>query len=90
LDDLEEFKICTGYRVQSSSDSGEPHEIGGRMPATIQEFGEWKALYEKQTGWNCDTSKFITFGSVPDDLQSFVRMIETKAQREVVFVSTSH
>jgi len=60
------------------------------MPATIQEFGEWKALYEKQTGWNCDTSKFITFGSVPDDLQSFVRMIETKAQREVVFVSTSH
>lgn len=25
LDDLEEFKICTSYTVQSSSDSGEPH-----------------------------------------------------------------
>ncbi len=49
------------------------------MPATIKELGEWKARYENVKGWNCDSSKFITFGSVPNDLQSFVRFIETKA-----------
>jgi len=43
LDDLENFNICTGYTVQSASDSGEPHIVSGRMPATIKEFGEWKA-----------------------------------------------
>ncbi len=58
------------------------------MPATIKELGAWKARYEEVKGWNCNSSKFITFGSVPNDLQSFVRFIETKAKREVVFVST--
>ena len=64
--------------------------IEGRMPATIKEFGEWKATYEDIPGWKHDTQKAITFGSVPNDLQSFVRMIERRARHEVVFVSTSN
>ena len=45
LDDFDQFKICTSYKVQSSADSGDTTRIGGRMPATIKEFGEWKAQY---------------------------------------------
>ena len=60
------------------------------MPATISEFGEWKASYETVTGWGKDTTKEITFGGTPDDLQSFVRLLEQKIKKEVVFVSTSH
>ena len=52
LDDLEQFKMCTGYKVQSSSDSGEPHEIRDRMPATIKELDEWRATFEEIRGWN--------------------------------------
>lgn len=90
LDDLEEFKICTGYSVQSAADSGEPVHIEGRMPATITEFGEWKAIYKSLPGWQQETNHAITFGSLPDDLQSFVRLVEQQAKHEVVFVSTSH
>ena len=68
LDELDKFKICTGYRISSTEDSGEKHSTSGRMPATIREFGEWKALYENVDGWKCDSSKFITFGAVPDNL----------------------
>ena len=89
LDDLKEFKICTGYSVHSSVDSGEPMIIEGRMPCNIRELGSWKAKYQKMHGWEEDTQKLITFGSVPDELQTFVRQIETKVKAEVVFVSTN-
>ena len=51
LDDAEEFKICTGYSVQSIVDSGESTVMEGRMPATLQEFEKWKPKYEKIEGW---------------------------------------
>jgi len=60
------------------------------MPASIKEFGEWKAIYKQVPGWEHDTQKAITFGSVPDNLQSFVRQIEKNVRQEIVFISTSH
>ena len=60
------------------------------MPATIKEFGEWKAIYQNVHGWKKDTEKAIMFGSLPDDLQSVVKLIEKKVRKEIVFISTSN
>ena len=89
LDDIENFKICTGYSVQSSTDSGEPHEVHGRMPCSLKELGSWKPTYEQFSGWGSDTQKAITFGDVPDELQTFIRRVEKKVKNEVVFISTN-
>jgi len=83
LDDLDEIKVCTSYK----SKSGEVTK--GRIPATIKEFGTLEANYEVLKGWKTDTRKIRRFDELPDAAQSFVKFIEQKTKKEVVFVSTS-
>ena len=59
------------------------------MPASIFELGDWNAIYEKIPGWRQDTQESVTFGGVPNEMQTFIRILENKCKMEVSFVSTS-
>lgn len=83
LDHLDEIKICVGYK---SADGTVTH---GRMPATMKEFIDVEAEYVTLQGWKQDTSKCKRFDELPTQAQSFVKFIEKKTKKEVVFVSTS-
>ena len=83
LDDLDEIKVCTGYKTKSGE------IIKGYIPATIKEFGTLEAHYEVLEGWKTDTRKVRRFDELPDAAQSFVKFIEKKTKKEVTFVSTS-
>lgn len=61
LDDLDEIKVCTGYK----SKGGEVTK--GRIPATIKEFGTLEAKYEVLKGWKTDTRKIQRFDELPTE-----------------------
>jgi adenylosuccinate synthase len=54
LDDLDEFKVCTGYERTLEEGDTRPNKIRGIIPATIKEFGELRAVNETMPGWNQD------------------------------------
>jgi len=82
LDDLDEVKICTGYKTPEGV-------LRDRQPATIREYGTWTAEYTVLKGWKQDTRGCTRFADLPTNAQSFVKFIEKKSGKEVVFVSTS-
>jgi len=90
LDDLDEIKICTGYKkVTVKDDKQVTEEIRGRLPASIREYGLWQPQYETMKGWKCNTSGATKFSDLPPEAQSLIKKIEQKTKKEVSFVSTS-
>jgi adenylosuccinate synthase len=61
LDDLDEIKICTGYRWPDGS------VTRSRLPATIREFSQVTAEYEVLKGWKSDTRKVRRFDELPTE-----------------------
>lgn len=84
LDDLEEIKVCTGYKNKSGETLPR-----GIMPSTIAEYASWTAQYETLKGWKKDTRNCKRFADLPTNAQSFVKFIEKKTRKEIVFVSVS-
>jgi len=84
LDDLEEIKVCTGYKNKSGDSLPR-----GIMPSTIVEYASWTAQYETLKGWKKDTRDCKRFEDLPTNAQSFVKFIEKKTRKEIVFVSVS-
>lgn len=64
LDDLDQIKVCTGYERKVDAEGGTTKEIG-RLPATIDEYGQWNAVYETFEGWKQDTTKIQNFNDLP-------------------------
>jgi adenylosuccinate synthase len=79
LDQLEEIKVCVGYRSGGKEISD--------MPATHSGFEKAEPVYERLPGWRADTSKATSFSDFPDAVCRFLKFLEDHTGIEVGAIS---
>lgn len=80
LDDLEEIKICTGYRID-----GEEVDV---VPASAVDWERAEPIYRTVPGWKQTTVGTLRFEDLPEAAQRYVQLIETEAGAPVSIVSS--
>lgn len=79
LDELEEVKICTAYRV------GETEYL--HMPASAAVLQRVEPVYETLPGWQSDTSRVRSFSDLPSNARAYVQRIEEVVKTPVTLIS---
>ena len=64
LDDLKEIKICVGYRYK-----GKHYD---NFPASLAAQEEGEPVYEKHSGWLCDTSRAKKYSDLPANARKYI------------------
>jgi adenylosuccinate synthase len=80
LDELEEIKICVGYRYRSK-----------RMdffPTEISVLEQVEPLYESHPGWKTDTTRIQDYRDLPEEAKSYLDRISEHIDREISIIST--
>jgi len=80
LDELEEIKICIGYRL----DGKELHT----PPLLADDYGRCEPVYESIPGWRRSTSGLTRFDALPAEAQAYMRRIEEILGVPVDLIST--
>ncbi|GAB4108213.1 MAG: adenylosuccinate synthase [Acidobacteriota bacterium] len=80
LDELEEIRICVGYRH------------GGRVlegfPATIEQLDQVEPIYESHPGWCTSTSGMREAGQLPAAARAYLRRLGELVGVDIAMVST--
>jgi adenylosuccinate synthase len=79
LDDLEEIKVCTGYKAGN--------ETLDEMPATRDGMDGIEAIYETLPGWRTSTTGVRKFGDLPANAKSYLAFLEERTGIEIGSVS---
>lgn len=69
LDQLEEIKICTAYKLNN--------QLLDLPPATVEEMEEVEPIYETLPGWQTSTKEIKDFKDLPKNAQKYLQRIET-------------
>lgn len=77
LNSFERIGYCDEYNFENTSIKEVPSYITNEI----------KPNYEYTTGWNRDLPKSNDYGTLPQELKSFVELIETKTKAKVTLVS---
>lgn len=72
LDDLEEVKIATHYKVKETGEL----LPDGVMPSTIKELAAVEPVYTTLPGWKQDITKAQTYAELPDEAKNYLQLIE--------------
>lgn len=76
LDDFEEIKICTAYRVNGKVVKTMPYDMG-----------EAEAIYETVKGWNCSTEEARSWNDLPKEAQNYLSYLTELIGGEIFVVS---
>ena len=68
LDECEEVKICTGYRLKG--------EETGTFPASATDLELCEPVYESMPGWNTDTTKCKSYDDLPAEARAYIERME--------------
>lgn len=68
LDELATIKICTHYEMDGQRVDA--------FPTSLKKLGQCHPVYEELPGWQCDTSKAMTFEELPENAQKYINRIE--------------
>jgi adenylosuccinate synthase len=79
LDELEEIKVCTGYKV-----GGEELKS---FPSIIQVLDEVEPVYETHPGWLSDTSEIRDYDDFPENAKSYLRRISELVETDISIIS---
>jgi adenylosuccinate synthase len=79
LDDLDEIRICVGYRIGK-------REIQ-HFPMTVDELGVVEPIYENLPGWKSETGNVRLYDGLPHAARSYVRRIEELCEVDVSLIS---
>ncbi len=79
LDDLDEIKICTGYRI----DGNETDEF----PIEENKLNRVEPVYETVEGWLSPTDKMTKFAELPEKAKAYIKRIEELIKVKAVIVS---
>ncbi len=79
LDDLEELKICTGYKYKG--------KVLKEFPADINKLNECTPVYEDMPGWRADTTAVKTYGGLPKNAKKYVKKISELAGAKISLIS---
>ncbi len=80
LDDLDEIKVCTAYKVNG--------KVVEDMPATTCTMDSIEAVYETLPGWKSQTRGLTDFNQLPDKAKDYLKFLEESSGVEVGSVST--
>jgi adenylosuccinate synthase len=75
LDDLDEIKICTGYKGFS------------HFPSSIDELARAVPVYETHPGWKKSTKGVEVYADLPSNAKAYIRRIEELSEVEISLVS---
>jgi adenylosuccinate synthase len=80
LDELDEIKICVGYRRRDEAVEG--------MPYGANVLAECEPMYESAPGWKTDTSGLTEYEDLPVNAKNYIARIEELCDVDVSVVST--
>ena len=80
LDDLDEIRICVGYRINGRETDQVPYDAGQMALA--------EPVYESMPGWQSPTVGVTSFAELPARAQTYVRRLEELSGAPFAFVST--
>ncbi|MBX7067206.1 MAG: adenylosuccinate synthase [Parachlamydiales bacterium] len=75
LDDLDEIKICTGYKKCKT------------FPATLEELQHAQPIYEVHPGWKKSTRDVKIYDDLPHNARAYIRRIEELCEVPVSLIS---
>ncbi|MEI6142704.1 MAG: adenylosuccinate synthase [Mariniphaga sp.] len=77
LDDFEEIKICTKYKINGELTDEFPYELDGQV----------EPVYESLPGWKSPLTEVTDVSGIPANLMSYIQFIEEKMKVPVKIVS---
>jgi adenylosuccinate synthase len=80
LDDLDEIRICTGYRINGRDVDQVPYDAGLMQAA--------EPVYETMPGWKAKTVGLSTFDDLPARAKSYVQRLSELSGAPFAFIST--
>ena len=80
LDELDEIKLCTGYRLDG--------ELIETPPLAPERFDDCEPVYETLPGWRSATADITAFDDLPAAAQSYVARIEALVGVPIDIIST--
>lgn len=75
LDDLDEIKICTGYKHCKT------------FPATLEDLSRAEPVYELHEGWKRSTREIRVYNDLPNLAKAYIRRIEELCEVNISLVS---
>jgi adenylosuccinate synthase len=78
LDDFDEIKICTGYRLDG--------EELASFPASVSAAERIEPIYETHPGWNCDTTGVRSWDELPEAAKSYLTRLSEVIGTEIAMV----
>ena len=80
LDDLDEIRICTGYRYQGKQYTD--------MPSQLNVLEECEPVYETIQGWKAATAGLSKYDALPLNAKKYVERIQELIGVDVDIIST--
>ena len=75
------LKVATHYELDGQ-------KLEGSMPATVEDLGRCKTIYQELPGWEEDITNCTTFESLPGAAQEYLKFIERQTGVPVSWVGT--
>ena len=79
LDDVEQLKICTGYRLHDT--------VLDYLPSAMTVFAQVEPIYEECEGWQESTSGCRRFEDLPGKARAYLQRIEQLLGAKIAYVS---
>jgi adenylosuccinate synthase len=79
LDDLEEIKICVGYKIHG--------KVVETFPATLDELKLAIPIYEVHTGWKSSTENITHYNELPTNAKKYIKRIENLLNIPISIIS---
>ncbi|KAK8192752.1 hypothetical protein M8818_007924 [Zalaria obscura] len=80
LDDFEELKICTAYKINGQTLPS--------FPATIDQLSKVEPVYETMPGWKTETTGVKTYGELPEAARNYIERVEQFCGVRVKWIGT--
>ena len=80
LDELNEIKICTGYRYQG--------KLYTEMPSQLNVLEECEPVYETMKGWQASTAGLSNYEAMPVNAKKYIERMQELVGVDVDIIST--
>ncbi|MDD5434966.1 MAG: adenylosuccinate synthase [Nitrospira sp.] len=80
LDNLNEIRICVGYRHNGKSYN--------EMPSELKVLEECEPVYETMAGWKASTAGISEYDSLPENAKRYIERIQTLIAVDISIIST--
>jgi adenylosuccinate synthase len=80
MDELEEIKVCTGYKIDG--------KLTDQIPADIRGLKTIEPVYTKLKGWNAPTAGITEYDKLPELAQAYLEFVARESGAKIGMIST--